>query len=466
MNNKYKFFGKNIILFSIGGVAPKILGFLMVPFYTSMLTPADYGIADLISTTVMLLVPIFTLDIQDAVMRYTLDKAVDSGDVISCAIRIFLWGGVIVIVGASFASLLPIHWLKMEYISFVVINYFAIAWGNILNMFCRGIDEVRAITISAIITTFVTIPANILFLAVFKWGITGYLTANVIGIIIADLYLMYKANLKKYFHCHISKKIAYEMIGYSMPLVFNVIAWWVNSVSDRYILAWVSGVSVSGIFAVSLKIPSILAVFQGIFYQAWSISAIKDFDKDDKDGFFSRVYSLTNAGTLIICSGLLFFNLPLSWFLYSKEFFQAWMYVPILLLAFFFNAMALFVGALFTAVKDTKSISYSTVAGAGVNIILTIVLTYLFSAFGAAISMMLGYLTVFAFRSIRVRRHIHMAINWKRDFVGYTLISVQIILACFGWKVMALQVIPLLAILFVYRQEGKMVLNAIIKKII
>lgn len=69
MNNKYKFFGKNIILFSIGGVTPKILGFLMVPFYTSMLTPADYGIADLISTTVMLLVPIFTLDIQDAVMR-------------------------------------------------------------------------------------------------------------------------------------------------------------------------------------------------------------------------------------------------------------------------------------------------------------------------------------------------------------------------------------------------------------
>ena len=141
------------------------------------------------------------------------------------------------------------------------------------------------------------------------------------------------------------------------------------------------------------------------------------------------------------------------------------MYVPILLLAFFFNAMALFVGALFTAVKDTKSISYSTIAGAVVNIALTVILTYLFSAFGAAVSMMLGYLTVFAFRSFRVRKHIHMAINWKRDFMGYTLISIQIIIACFGWKAMVLQVIPLLAILFIYRQEGKMVLNTIIKKI-
>ena len=72
MKDKYKYLGKNIILFAINGFIPKLLVFVMVPIYTGYLTTYEYGIADLITVTVQLLLPFFTLDIQDAVMRLSL----------------------------------------------------------------------------------------------------------------------------------------------------------------------------------------------------------------------------------------------------------------------------------------------------------------------------------------------------------------------------------------------------------
>ena len=465
MNSKFKYLNKNILLFTISGVIPKLLSFLMVPFYTSVLTPIDYGISDLITTTVMLMVPIFTLDIQDAVLRYSLDKNYDLSSVFSSAIHVFLKGTLLVIIVAFVTFWFDIPWLRTEYIFFVVLTYIATALGNILNMFCRGINEIQAITISTLINTVVTIPANLLFLAVFRWGIMGFLIANVLGQIISVFYLAYKARITQYFHWHIPKNFGREMAQYSIPLVFNVIAWWVNSVSDRYYLAWISGIAISGIFAVALKIPSILAVFQGIFYQAWSISAIKDFDKEDKDGFISKTYTLTSAATILVCSGIMFFNMPLSWFLYSKDFFQAWKYVPLLLLSFLFNAMSLFIGAIFTAVKDTKNISYSTLSGAGVNLIATLILVYCFDAYGAAASMLLGYLIVFLYRVRKVHQYISLRINWRRERSAYLMLFLQMGVSFFGWIGMVLQVLPMGCLLFLYREEVQVVVNKIRERI-
>ena len=81
------------------------------------------------------------------------------------------------------------------------------------------------------------------------------------------------------------KQIEREMIAYSVPLILNSVSWWINNASDRYILTYFSGVAVNGIYSVAYKIPTILSTIQSIFYNAWSISAITEFDRNDTDGF-------------------------------------------------------------------------------------------------------------------------------------------------------------------------------------
>ena len=74
MKDKYKYLGKNTIIFAISSFGTKILSFLLVPLYTAVLTTSEYGVADLITTTATLLVFVLTINIASSVLRFTLDQ--------------------------------------------------------------------------------------------------------------------------------------------------------------------------------------------------------------------------------------------------------------------------------------------------------------------------------------------------------------------------------------------------------
>lgn len=469
MNSKHSYLAKNVLLFSISGFVPKILSIILIPLYTSYLTTAEYGISDLITTTVSLLLPVFTLDIQDAVMRFALDDKYNKKDVFSVAVHVILSGTLLVCIGATAIFFLNIPGLENCYLILLVIMYFTSAVSNTVSLFCRGIDKVNVMVMGSILNSVVTLSSNILFLAVFHWGLTGYLIANSLGSAVALIWCFIGAKLYQYIEFDVPKSVKADMIQFSFPLIFSVIAWWINNASDRYILTWMSGVAVSGLYAISYKIPNILSMFQNIFAQAWSISAIKEFDKNDSDGFISGMYNMMNFAMTAICSGIMIMNIPVARFLYSNEFFLAWKYVPPLLISVVFNAMALFIGSIFTAVKDTKTLSISTIVGAAINTVCNVVLIHFMGAYGAALATMLGYATVLIMRHIILRKHVRMNIKWNRDITVYILLVAQMMVAAVGVKSIVIQVLFLVIIVVLFKNELesflKMVKKLTIKRV-
>lgn len=459
MASKQKYLAKNVLLFSVSGFVPKILSIILIPLYTSYLTTAEYGISDLISTTVSLLIPIFTLDIQDAVMRFALDKNYDKKDVFSIATRIILVGSALVCGGTIIVALLNISGIENSYLLFFIVMFFSTAVYNTVSLFCRGIDKVSIMVIGSIINSVVSLSANILFLVVFKWGLNGYLLANSLGSVIALVWCFIGAKLYRYWKMDIPKGVYKDMIAFSFPLIFSVIAWWINNASDRYILTWMSGVAASGLYAASYKIPNILSMFQNVFSQAWSISAVKEFDKNDTDRFMSNTYNMINFGMIAICSGIMILNIPITKILYSNAFFEAWKYVPPLLLSVVFNAMALFIGSIFTAVKDTKTLSVSTIIGAVVNTVCNFIFIYVWGAYGAALATMFGYAVVLGMRHIILRKHIILHLKWVRDLSVYVILLIQLFLSLWGTKTILLQVILFAVILILFKKEFVSVLT-------
>lgn len=463
MASKQKYLAKNVLLFSISGFVPKILSIVLIPLYTSCLTTAEYGVSDLISTTVSLLIPIFTLDIQDAVMRFALDKSYDPKDVFSVAIRIILIGTVLVCGGVAVIALLDVPGIENSYLFFFVIMYFSTAIYNTVSLFCRGIDKVNVMVVASIINSVVSLSANVLFLVVFKWGLNGYLLANSLGSVVSLIWCILGAKLYQYWKFNITEQVSKDMIAFSFPLIFSVIAWWINNASDRYILTWMSGVAVSGLYALSYKMPNILSIFQNVFAQAWSISAVKEFDKNDTDGFMSNTYNMINFGMSVVCSALMIMNIPIAKILYSNDFFEAWRFVPPLLIAVVFNAMSLFIGSIFTAVKDTKTLSISTIIGAFVNIVCNFILIYLWGAYGAAVATLLGYLVVLLMRHVILRKHILLHLKWGRDVSVYAILIIQMILCLWGLKTLVLQVVLCIGIIVLYRKEFLSVKQSLMK---
>ena len=453
MKDKLQYLSKNVLLFALNGFLPKVISFVLIPIYTGCLTTEQYGVTDLITTTVQLLIPIFTLDIQDAVMRFALEKDVDNRDVFSNALRIILLGLVPVVLGTVVVGWLRIPGIESSYLLFLVLMYITTSLHNTVSLFCRGIDRVQVVVVSSVLHSVITLSANILFLVVFRWGLNGYLAANTIGSVCALVYAFFGAKLYRYITWKPDARVGKLMRRFSFPLIFSVIAWWVNNASDRYILSWIAGVSVSGVYAVSYKIPSLLSVFQNVFAQAWSISAIKEFDRDDTDGFIGNMYTMMNFAMVLICSGIMVVEMPVAKILYAKGFFEAWKYVPPLLVSVVLNAMALFIGSIFTAVKDTKTLSVSTIVGAAVNTVCNVVFISLWGAYGAALATLLGYAVTLAMRHVILRKHIHMRLNWKRDLTGYGLLLVQMGLAALGWISIPIQCICTGLVLWLYRKE-------------
>ena len=95
---------KNSVLLIMGNFSSKLLVFLLVPFYTAVLTTEEYGISDLLVTTSNLVYPVLTLMISTAVLRFSMDKDCDLKQILSIGFWIEL-AGFAVLFGLAFAAM-------------------------------------------------------------------------------------------------------------------------------------------------------------------------------------------------------------------------------------------------------------------------------------------------------------------------------------------------------------------------
>lgn len=423
--NSYKYLLKNIGLLTLSSFATKLLSFFLVPLYTNILTTTEYGTYDLFNATIGVLLPILTLNIQESVLRFAIDKKTSRNAIATISFKYLLISNCIVFVGLVINSIFGFSKIVSDYGVLFFLMFFVLSFSGIMVTYIRGIDRISELSISSVIASVITIACNILFLTVFRWGLEGYFLANIIGPFIQCLYLIIRSD----FYTHIKMKKypsqEKEMLKYSRPLIANSIAWWVNNVSDRYVVIFFCGLAENGIYSVAGKIPSILNIFQSIFNSAWTLSAVKDFDPEDKNGFFSNTYKTYNCMMTIVCSLIIIFNKFLAHFLYAKDFYIAWKYVPWLTIAILFGALSGYIGGFFSAVKDSKIFAQSTVVGAISNVVLNLIMTPFMGALGAAVATAVCYFVVWVMRYWHSKKFIKLKISLKRDCITYVLLVLQ-----------------------------------------
>jgi O-antigen/teichoic acid export membrane protein len=428
MNNKVKNLLKTLYFFSLGSMSSKLISFLMIPLYTFTLSPQSYGLLDLLQSTVYFLLPLFLLSIQDATMRFSLDDNYQKKDVISSSINIVFFGSTLLAFFLIFLILLNVVKLNYWYLIFIYFSFLLNATNNIFIFYLKANGYANVIATGGILSSVFIAASNLLLLLVFKMEINGYLISYILGLSIQFIYMLVRGNLlfdiklTNYLHLQI------PMIKYSTPLVFNSIAWWINNVSDRYFITFILGISFNGIYSIANKLTSIIALFQGIFFNAWSVSAIKEFDTNDSDSFIGNNYTLYSFLSLALTSILILLNIPIARILYHGDFFIAWKSVPFLLFAVVFNGISQFLGSLYAAVKKTKTVAMTTIAGGVINILMNLTLIPIIGLIGAAIGTFLGYFIIWGIRLIKLAKFIKIKVNWKIHFLSFCLVFIQTIL--------------------------------------
>ena len=424
----YRKLGKNMISLTIGNFASKLLSFLFVPFYTAVLTTSEYGTADLVTTTVTLLFPFFSLIICESMMRFALNKNEDPETVYQ--IGMMVWGIGFTALLICSPLILLVKSLK-DYWLLVVLYYMAYSLATNIGYFTRGVEKVVLYTISGIVATAVTIGLNLIFLLAFKLGVEGYLLSSIIANIASAMVMVIGGSFHKY-KIRIrenDRTLLKRMLKYSVPMIPNSASWWVSNSSDKFILIYFAGVSVNGVYSVAYKIPTIITIVTSIFATAWRISAVEDFGSNVSRKFYSDVYGMYVTLTAFMASALLVINKPLARFLFSKDFYQAWQYVPVLLAASVIHAYCEFFGTLYTSAMKTKMLFYSTVIGALTNIVLNLLMIPTMGALGAAIATMSSYLVVWLIRMIHSSKIMKLEYHYFDDVVCFTLVLIQVVIA-------------------------------------
>ena len=394
----YKKLFSNTIIFAIGTFGSKLLVLFLVPLYTAALSPDQYGTVDLVAQTANILLPIFTLSVADAALRFGLDAKSPEQRQTVYTTCLFVVAGGLGIMACIFPLLSRLDFLR-GFAPILYIYVWTAALKQLNATYVRSLEKVRLFALDGILTTLAMILFNLLFLLKFKWGMRGYLFAIILSDLCSSVFLFFAAGLYK----HISPKrfslsALKDMLRYCAPLVPTTLLWLITSISDRFIITYFHGEAMNGINTVAYKIPTIITTVFTMFSQAWNMSAIQENDSSGREGFYTTVFSLNQSFMYVMAAGILLINRPLTYIWVNPAYHEAMLYSPILTLATVFTCFNVFLGSVYIAEKRTKRSFLTSLAAGLINIVLNFALIPKFGIFGAAGATFAAYFAVFFFR--------------------------------------------------------------------
>lgn len=425
--NRYKKLFSNTIILTIGQMSSKLLSFLLIPLYTSVLSTEEYGSYDLILTSVTLLTPILTLVVSEAVLRFCVDSKYDNTQILSIGLATVFIGTVILI--ALYPIGIKIQTLS-EYYWWVVILFFAINIHTVLMQYLKGVGKVKEYAIMGVVSTLITLLGNIAFLLIFKWKIIGYFLATTLSHLILVIIIVIHNRLWRGISSitSIPKQVCKDVFRYSIPMMPNSISWWISNSSDKYMLQYFISAAAVGVYSVGYKIPTMLSLFVSLFISAFQLSIFEDFDSEASVKFFNEVYRIVASLLVVLASCLVFGSRYLATILYQNDFYSAWRVGCILIMAFVFNSLCSIMGTIYSASKNTKFLFYSTMSAAFINIIGNLILIPRWGIYGAAIATLISYACVWGIRVIHLRELYSINLVPLTTVIMFILLIVQAIL--------------------------------------
>ncbi|RWZ59097.1 polysaccharide biosynthesis protein [Halobacillus fulvus] len=428
--DKYKRLINNSIVYAIGNFGSKIITFLMLPFYTHMLTREEFGQVDIIITTITLLVPIFTVNIVQALIRFVLDNTKSTSTVVSNSLFFILIGAALVF---ALSPLFSMVGFISDYSLIFFLLFIAKSFHGLVKELARSLNKSKIYMFSDYMYMISFVVFNIIFLYIFEFDVQGYLLSLLLALIIDSIFIA----LKIKFYSFISVKsldfnLTKEMFMYSLPLIPTAVMWWIMTIFDRYMLTYFIDLSANGLYAVANKFSIIISTFYIVFLKAWQISAIEEYKTDSKDEYYTNIFNVLFFSCFLLGSIYVTFNKLLFATFVSDEFFDAWLYAPILVASVIFSSFASFIGTNYVAAKKTKGALVTSIYSAIVNVLLNFVMIPIIGIYGAALSTLISFLILFIIRYFDTKDLVEIQFKYKFEMIIVLfLFSFQIIINYF-----------------------------------
>lgn len=448
MSSREKSLAKNTLILTIGKISTQAISFFLLPLYTAYLSREDYGVVDLLSTLITLLLPILSLQMEQAIFRYMAENRKNQSklqDIISTS---FTFIFVQIVIYTCIFCIVQLF-IQNQYKWFLLSNLVAAVINFSLMQVLRGLGDNIGYAIAAFISSVVTILANVFLIVGCHWGATAMLTAAFTGNVSSIVYIFFRTKIWRYYNIRrFSRYVLKDFLSYCIPLVPNELSWWAIRASDRFVISTILGTAMNGLVAVAQKFPNIFIMIYNIFGIAWNESIILHLKDDDGGVYFSNLVNkmlriFSSVALLIIVFMPYVFKIMVN-----SRFQDSYGLIPLYMLGAVLNVLIGLVSAVYIVYKQTKVIAKTSFISAVICLLSNLILVNFLGIYASPISSIIGFGIMAIYRVCDIKRFV--LVKWNHNYIISFCVVFLLILIPYYLDLSLLKLIAIIiAIVFV-----------------
>ncbi|MFA5403837.1 MAG: oligosaccharide flippase family protein [Ignavibacteria bacterium] len=405
MLDKIKSLSKDTMIYGTSTIIGRFLNFLLVPIYTNIFLPGEFGIVANIYAYIAILNVFFTIGLESGYFKFasTLEVGSQKENFSHPFLGIFfnavILSSILYVFSSDFSYLFQIDVNRDVLLKYTAAILFFDAIVLVPFAYLRLQHKPKLFALIRIANIVVNVICNLLFILVFHFGIESVFISNLIASALT-LLLLLPVILKNitFTYNHLLVK---ELIKFSLPYIPAGISSNIIQVINRPILTALTDDATVGIFQANYRLGIFMMLFVSMFEFAWRPFFLQNAKETNAKEIYSKVMTI-----FIIIAVFIFFilslfidniaqlKLPFKGYLIGKAYWGGLYIVPIILLSYIFYGIYINLMAGIYIEKKTKYLPYITGVAAFINILFNFLLIPKMNMMGCAIATLLSYITM------------------------------------------------------------------------
>ncbi len=404
MLDKLKQLTKETALYGLSTIIGRFLNFLLLPLYTNVFLPDDYGIITNVYAYIGIVSVIFLYGLDSAYLKFLAsDEFRDKKVIFGTAFNFLMITTSVIILSFFITQDYIKDALKLrgeyEQIFYYVVGVLVLDTIIALPLvYLRVNNQALKFSIIRIVNIIVALFLNIYLLTVLRTGVEGAFISNLVASL--STFLLVVPIIVKNFTIRIDKVALKRMIKFGLPYLPAGISAMMLQVIDRPIVEYMTNLKTLGIYQANYRLGIVMMLFVSMFQYAWQPFAIKLAKEENAGLIFSKVMTLFTAiGSLIIVAMIIFIEPIIKFnfgggYVIGKAYWSGMGIIPIVLIAYLFNGFHVVFSASFFIKEKSGSAPFIMGAGALANVLFNFLLIPFIGIYGAAFATLISYVVI------------------------------------------------------------------------
>lgn len=432
MKARLKSIASESVVYGLSGIISRFLTLFLVPVYTRVFTPTDYGVLSLVSSSISVVGIFVVLGLDGAAHRWFWDvedgvdrrKSIASWAWCQLAVAAAIGAGVFLL-GNQLADWIVGRRDAGTYFRLAALTLPLMTFGTVLQNWLRMQRRPWSTMLYSLGTTLLTASVTLLLVVALRWGLTGVYVAQVVGYAVSTLIALL---LLRDWISPVYARLARlkEMLRYALPMIPAGLAYWVVGFADRYFVQAYTNTAQVGLYSIGSSLAGGIALITGAFQQAWPPFSLSIHTQSDSRDTYAAVFLYYLWFTCALSAGLALFAPEIIRVLATNQYSGASSVVGILALSWVMIGLTYIAATGPAIVKTTRPTGIAMVSAAMLNIVLNFILVPHYGKVGSAVATLISQsLTpIILFRRAQQLYHIPYRFSAGAAIVAMTLVVI------------------------------------------